>query len=111
VRLIHTHLDQSKRHPAHRHVDDQQIQATRHRRQVHLHVHDTRHLRIFLLPASAYETGTIVVEAATGAGATPWCRASAQSERSLSLKAGGWSMLVMAVSDAADKARQEFILK
>jgi len=36
---------------------------------------------------------------------------SAQSERSLSLKAGGWSMLVMAVSDAADKARQEFILK
>jgi len=74
VRLIHTHLDQSKRHPAHRHVDDQQIQATRHRRQVHLHVHDTGHLRIFLLPASAYETGTIVVEAATGAGATPWCR-------------------------------------
>ena len=32
-----------------------QIQATRHRRQVHIHVHDTGHIRIFLLLASAYD--------------------------------------------------------
>src|SRR5271155_1822883 len=60
----HRHLDQQGRHPAwHRVVEQRlhQIEGTRHRRQLFVHIHHARHLPILLLRPSAhggYDRGT-----------------------------------------------------